>query len=361
MGNINENSFMPVIAIPPGETIKENMVYLGMNQEELAARLDITPKHLSNIFNGSAPITYETALKLESVIGPSAQFWMNLEVSYQLDKTRLKEQADFKADLETLKIIPYKNMSDLGWVEDTGDKNQRVRNLRDFFGVARLSLIQKSYGVAFRKHKQKKAISDLNVLAWLRKAELEGRSIEVEKISRRKLKTLIPRFRALTMEAPSVFYPEMQKLCAQCGVALVLVESLPKTYICGATMWRKDKAIMALSVRGKRADIFWFTFFHELAHLINHKKKDFHISYENEEDEADQMAGNYLIPDKLYQKFLAEYPYEDKKAIIDYALKIGIAAHILVGRMLHDKLIDYQYYSDLRPSFEILKKVAVTG
>jgi len=361
MGNKKENSFVPAVAIPPGETIKDNMAYLGMTQEEMAIRLDITPKHLCNILNGNAPITYETALKLESVIGPSAEFWMELEASYQLNKTRIEEQDELKTDLEIIKEIPYKKMSDLGWLEETSDRKQRVKNLRDFFGVARLSLIKKSYATVFRKHKQKNVISDFSVLSWLRKADLEGRSIETQKVSRRKLKSLIPRFRELTMEEPSVFYPEMQKLCAQCGVALVLVECLPKTYICGATLWRKDKAILALSVRGKRADIFWFTFFHELAHLINHKKKTSHISYENEEDEADQIARNYLIPDELYKKFIEEYPYEDKKAIIDYAYKIGIAPCVLVGRLMHDKLVDYHYYSDLRPSFKIVNSKAVRG
>ncbi|UNC93506.1 HigA family addiction module antitoxin [Candidatus Contubernalis alkaliaceticus] len=61
------NQFLPTVAIPPGETIKENMKYLGMNQKELAMRLEITPKHLSNIVNGHDPITYDTALKLETV------------------------------------------------------------------------------------------------------------------------------------------------------------------------------------------------------------------------------------------------------------------------------------------------------
>lgn len=69
------------------------------------------------------------------------------------------------------------------------------------------------------------------------------------------------------------------------------------------------------------------------------------------------MARNYLIPDELYYKFLKEYLYKDKKVIKDYAYKIGIAPHILVGRMLHDGLIDYRHYSDLRPSFEIVNVI----
>lgn len=59
-----------------------------MNQKELATRLDISEKHMSNILKGSSPITYETALKLESVIGPGARFWMNLETNYQINKAR---------------------------------------------------------------------------------------------------------------------------------------------------------------------------------------------------------------------------------------------------------------------------------
>lgn len=360
MVNKKENdSFLPVIAIPPGETIRENMEYLGMNQEELAARLGMTPKHMSNIINGNAPITYETALRLETVVGPSAEFWMKLETQYQLDKARIEKEEELALDLETIKDIPYNRMSSYGWVDVTLDKKHRILKSREFFGVANLSLIKTSYNVMFRKQKLKHEISDLSVLAWLRRAEIESQTIEVEEFNKTKLKSLIPVFRKLTLNEPSEFYPTIKKLCSECGVALVLVEDLPKTYLCGATIWRNDKAILALSVRGKRADIFWFTFFHELAHLINHTKKEIHISYEDKEnnkneDEADRLASDYLIPDKLYNKFTNDFNYKNKESIINYSHEIGIAPCILVGRLLHDKLItEYNMYSDLRPSFEI--------
>ena len=357
----DNNNFMPTVAIAPGETIKDNMEYLGMNQKELAARLDITEKHLSNIINGNAPITYDTALKLELVIGPSAQFWMNLESNYQLNKARLEEQEKLDEDLEILKAIPYREMSEYGWVEDTGNRKKRVFNSRNFFGVAELSSIRNAYGVAYRKHKQEKEISDYGVLAWLRKAELDGLSMEVAKFNKTKLNKLIPTFRSLTLKDPEDFYPEMVRLCAECGVSLVLVPYLSRTYICGATIWRNNKAILALSVRGKKADIFWFTFFHELAHLIEHSKKEFHISYEKEkeddkENEADIRARNYLISQEDYNKFIKEYNYKDKTEIVKYSNQIGIAPSILVGRLHHDEYLPRHYYNDLRPSFEIVAK-----
>lgn len=352
----DNNDFMPTIAIAPGETIRENMKYLGMNQKELAARLDITEKHVSNIINGNSPITYETALKLESVIGPSAQFWMNLESNYQLTKARLEEQKKMEEDLEILKEIPYKEMSDFNWVEKTGVRKERVLNCRRFFGVAELNTIEFSYSVAFRKQNQTSQISDLGTLAWLRKAEKKGLDIDLEKFNKKKLEELIPRFREMTMEDPEVFYPEMKSLCAECGVAFVLVPYLPKTDICGATIWRNNKPIIALSVRGKKADIFWFTFFHELAHLINHSNKEFHISYDShsKEDEADKEASNYLIPEEQYNEFVENYDYRLRENIVNYAKEIGIAPFILLGRLQHDELIGYRYYNDLKPSFEIV-------
>jgi HTH-type transcriptional regulator/antitoxin HigA len=356
MGNKKENrDFMPTVAIAPGETIREEMEYMGMNQKELATRLDITTKHLSNILNGNAPITYETALKLESVLGPSAQFWMNLETNYQLDKARLEEKEKMAQDLEILKEIPYKEMCNFKWVENTSDRKERVINCRSHFGVSELSSIRNSYAAAFRKQKEIKEISDLGTLAWLRKAEVEGLNKEVEKFSKRKLKSLIPVFRELTLKDPEEFYPEMEKLCAECGIALVLVPYLPKTYIKGATIWRNNKAIIALSVMGKKADRFWFTFFHEVAHLLLHSSKDFHISYNNDEveDEADSLARDYLISKEQYDEFLDKYDYRNKDNIIAYSNDIGVAPYILLGRLQYDKLLDYSYFNDLIPSFEI--------
>jgi HTH-type transcriptional regulator / antitoxin HigA len=351
----DNNNFIPNIAIAPGETIRENMDFLGMNQKELAARLDITTKHLSNILNGNAPITYDTALKLESVIGPSAQFWMNLETNYQLSKARLEEQEKLTNDLDKLKDIPYKELSEFGWVKETSDRRERVFNCRSFFGVADLGSVQPSYSVAFRKQKEIQEISDFGVLAWIRRAETEALNIDVDKFNRRKLKSLIPIFRQMTMKQPDEFFPEMQRLCAEYGVVLLLIPYIPKTYICGATIWRNDKAILALSGMGKRSDGFWFTLFHELAHLINHSSKKSHISYDNEkeEDEADLKARNYLIAEEQYKYFIDNYDCRSKSHIVKYSDEIGIAPFVLLGRLQYDQYIGYQHHRELIPPFEI--------
>ncbi len=70
--------------------------------------------------------------------------------------------------------------------------------------------------------------------------------------------------------------PELRRILAGCGVVLVLLPHFPKTNAHGATFWaRPDKAILLMSMRGKWADIFWFSLFHELGHILLHKKMTF--------------------------------------------------------------------------------------
>ncbi len=347
------NEFKPTVAIAPGATIKENMVSLKMTQNELALRLNLTPKHLSNMINGKEPITYESAVKLENVFGISAEFWMNLEVNFQLTKARLKQESDLEAEGKLLKHIPYKNLSDLGWVEKTKAQMEKIINLRNFFGVSSLLSIEPLMElIMFRTHNPLKGVSNYGVLAWLRKAEVEAEAIKVCKLNKSKLKQKIDYFKMLTLKDPNEFLDDLINTCAQCGVALVLVPAPARSYICGATFWRQDKVVLALSARGKRADTFWFTFFHELAHLLAHSKRVNHFSFDEMEHEADDIASNYLIPNDLYQAFIKESNYEDHAAIIAFAKQLNIAPYIIVGRLRYDKLIDYKMHHALIPTYD---------
>ncbi|MBR9974157.1 MAG: HigA family addiction module antidote protein, partial [Bacteroidetes bacterium] len=81
--------FLPNEAIAPGEVLEEHIESIGMTQAELAERTGLTPKTINEIVNGKAPVTPETALKLERVLGRPAHFWNNLELLYQEDLVRL--------------------------------------------------------------------------------------------------------------------------------------------------------------------------------------------------------------------------------------------------------------------------------
>lgn len=66
------NGYLDEMIMPPGETIKEMLEDRDMNQEELAIRLDMSTKHVSQIITGKKPITYQTALK-----NPKGFIWLD--------------------------------------------------------------------------------------------------------------------------------------------------------------------------------------------------------------------------------------------------------------------------------------------
>jgi len=95
------------------------------------------------------------------------------------------------------------------------------------------------------------------------------------------------------------------------GIHLVIERHLPKTYLDGAAMKLPDGSpVIALSLRFDRLDNFWFTLFHELAHVVLHLDKDgIEIFFDDLQEkgkclcetEADAFAANALIPDSKWQ------------------------------------------------------------
>ncbi len=81
--------FKPQFAVHPGITLEEVIIEKGISQRELALRLNRTPKFVNEIINGRAPITPETAFKLEMVLGVSAEVWINLQNGFDISIAQL--------------------------------------------------------------------------------------------------------------------------------------------------------------------------------------------------------------------------------------------------------------------------------
>ncbi len=122
--------------------------------------------------------------------------------------------------------------------------------------------------------------------------------------AREGLKAELTNIRRLTNEKPETFAPALKQALADCGVALVVLPHLPKTYAHGATFWlSQDKAVVLMSIRGSWADIFWFSLFHELGHVLLHNSRMTFIEgagmampeTAQQEEEADRFAANVLI------------------------------------------------------------------
>ncbi len=76
---------------PPGDDILETIEHLKMTRAELAARLGKTIQNVNDLISGKEAITLNTAMKLEKVLGISAEYWMNREKRYRAKLTRIEE------------------------------------------------------------------------------------------------------------------------------------------------------------------------------------------------------------------------------------------------------------------------------
>ena len=77
------------LAIPPGETLDEELDYRDMRPRELAAMLQLSDEVMVGLFTGEHPITPKIAAGLEEVLGISAQIWLNLEAHYRETLARI--------------------------------------------------------------------------------------------------------------------------------------------------------------------------------------------------------------------------------------------------------------------------------
>jgi addiction module HigA family antidote len=72
----------------PGQVLKD---YLGgMTVKEAAARLRVTRVTLSRILNGHAGITAGMSLRLSAALGTSPEFWLKMQLHYDLWQARKK-------------------------------------------------------------------------------------------------------------------------------------------------------------------------------------------------------------------------------------------------------------------------------
>jgi hypothetical protein len=199
------------------------------------------------------------------------------------------------------------------------------------------------------------------VASWLRQGEIEAQKYECKSYNAASFKASLNEIRALTLESPDVFEPRMKTLCSDAGVAVVFIPELPGTHVYGATRWLNSaKALMQLSLRGKSDDHLWFTFYHEAGHILLHGKRDVFIEAEDsrsgkatiieKEAQADQFAQDSLIPSGEYEVFKQNGRFS-LSAIKKFAIKLGLAPGIVVGRLQHDGLIPYSQGNSLKKRF----------
>ena len=264
----------PDYVVPTGDFIEEWMEEEGINAAELARRLDVSRKHISELLRGKAPLSHDMALRLENTTGVPARIWNLHETGYQ---AALARQAA-----------------------------ERNCTLGDFPAY-----------------------------------------------DRDKLEAALPELRSLTVEDPVQAVQRAQALLRDCGVALTLVPAMPGLGTHGATRWVQGHPLIQLSDLWKCDDQFWFTLFHEIAHVLLHESNGLYLNdnHDNLEKEADAYASHFLVPEDYEDRLPRHRNLDEVKAL---AKELGIAPSIVLGQAQH-RTGDYAWGHSLK------RKVTITS
>lgn len=359
--------FAPDWVSPPGDTILDLIEERGWTQAELAKRLGYTEKHISQLLNGKVPLTDEAALRLERVLGSNAGFWLAREAKYREHSARIASVKAQVGWVNWVDELPLKELMVIGAITkgriDVKHKPNLVDDCLRFFGVASPDDWRAHYGgmqVAFRRSRPEQ--SDVGAIsAWLRLGEQQAEKLDGPKYDKARFEKALHAIRDLTSEPPEVFEPKMRKLLHEAGVLLVLVPAIPCAHVSGVARWLSPtRPLIQLSLYGKTNDKFWFSFFHEAAHILLHAnskedKKSIFLDDPNaartddsREHEANEWSGNFLIPTQYVQALSS---LRTKITVTKFARKIGVHPGIVVGRLQHDRVIEPSWMNGLKQSF----------
>ena len=340
--------YSPREVSPPGATLRDLMEERDWKQRELAHRLGRPIQAVNEILAGKKEITEDTALELERVLQVPAQFWLVREAQFRECLARRRSVQASAEHVPWLEQFPLKALQDAGVLPvgrlTAAFKQELVEPLLRFFGVASPTGWKSHYDEMqpqFRRARPAKQTDVAAITAWLRMGELQASRLNIKTYSAARLQAALPAMRALSREPANRIGPNLVRLCAEAGVALVFVAALPGTHVSGVARWLNGKPLIQLSLLGKWNDLLWFSFFHEVAHVLKHPTRAIFLDDaaagdtvdSSEEQEANRFATDTLLPRAL-QTQLDTLPL-NAASIQAFAAQAGIHAGIVVGQLQH--------------------------
>ncbi|PNW27221.1 HigA family addiction module antitoxin [Formosa algae] len=345
----------PFIATHPGEVLWDEMQANDFTQIEFAKLIDVKRSQLNEIIKGKRNINADLALLFEKGLGIDANYWLELQKNYDLDKAKIeaKNQERLEAIEQWNFIKPHIAFTFLKKQKYIfGDPVLDIPTIKDIYGVNNLESIaslnaKKSYA-RFRKSTKLK-LDKTNVIGWAKLVQFNARKAQVKPFEANNMNNLIEELIIILNENKDTKY-KTQQVLNEYGIKLIYQEKGEKTPVDGISFWDDNNPAIGLSLRYNRLDYFAFTLFHELGHVYKHLVKNNDLEYidiepkfegdeysnSKEEKEANTFANDFLIDNKSWIEFInnkdSVYKFKDE-TIIAFAESKNIHPAIVKGRL----------------------------
>lgn len=346
-------------AVAPGEYLEEWIEEHELSQQKVADMLGSSRKQVNEIINGHAPITSETALRLERVVGIPSTTWLRYEALYRADQARIADERELAQHAAEIDPQAAAYLRKIGATKATKAKPGNL--VSDFLAFHRCgtweayshvhdSATRGDFALAALKEAADVHINRTLLSTWLRAGEL-SREFELGKgfdYSPTELRNSLPRLRQRAATPNKSMLNDLAMMLAAVGVVFMVVEPPDKFPLLGMTRWI-DKRVPVIQQTGRwgRDGFVIWTFFHELGHVLNDPRGEMHLEYSTEkkrntaaERGANKFAMDLLFGDEGIDPFVG---LASDREIRHAANDLGIAPGVAVHQMHRRRLLPYGY------------------
>ncbi len=344
----------PELLIHPGETILEIILDRGISQKELSIRTNFTEKHISTVINGRKSISADFAMNLEYALDIPASFWRNLQTNYDLELIAFNETNNIvKEEIKIAEEIESSVEKVLGIEINKKNISDAVLKLRQHLGISNLQSIS-SLNSGFYRAQFTKNTSENIMYVWQYLCEKEVDGQTNKPLDKDKLKSNLENIKAVMHLEASKHVSVIQEILNDCGILFTVKKHVEKAPIKGLTVkTKKNQVMIAMTIYGKFVDMFWFTLFHEIGHVLydDYLKDQSNLSKDSLiEQRANRFAADSLIDPIMYKEFI------DKKDFSDVAIKklsqqVGVLPTIVIGRLMYESN-QWDFKNYLREKYE---------
>lgn len=344
------------LIIHPGETIADVLEDRGITQTELAIRTGVSPAYISNIISGKKDISTRFAMSLEYALGVSKSFWLNLQANYNAELLELNEEqtiteGEKKVYQEIPEVVTY--LKGRNMIPSKSNVEEGVLFLRKFLQISNIEKLNELVPVGAFRIDTKTKINPYVLGAWLQLCQtFEKANIVSSHFNKEQINTLVSDIKKVMIKPESDIQKELSHVMGQYGISFSVVPNFRGAPVHGYISQEENGIYhMVLTIRRAFADIFWFSLFHEIGHIVNGdilKGTKFvdasHSQDIRREQAADLFASNALLEPGSYKSFLCIGDFSIN-AITRYAKTQNVMPYIVIGRLQKEKHIPYTWYS----------------
>lgn len=342
------------LIIHPGETIADVLENRGITQAELASRAGVSPAYVSNVIAGKKGISANFAMGLEYALGVPKSFWLNLQANYEAELLEVNEEQTITDEerkvREDLKDI-VKYLRKQGKMLIGENKDESILSLRKVLQISNITNLKEMIPTGAFRMAGNAAVNPNVLGAWIRLCQLAGNDKTISaKFEKKYTNDLIQEIKSIMCCKNAELQRNLKNVMEKYGIDFSVVKNFRGAPVHGYIS-QKNEGIyqMVLTIRGAFADIFWFSLFHEIGHIVNGdigKNLKF-LDYGNDYDKelaADLFASNMLLSPESYKAFIQRNDFSIE-AICRYAESQHVMPYIVIGRLQKEKYLAYTMYS----------------